>query len=67
MNPALRCVVVKALPGYRQGKGNRWVKKIISLRQTNLQASVPAAFPKKFDALQHYFNGTQPDLSWIRA
>jgi hypothetical protein len=24
-------------------------------------------FPTLVDALRHYFNGTQPDLSWIKA
>jgi transposase len=40
----------------------------VPVPQTNLQVAVPCDFfTTTVDALQHYFNGTQPDLSWIQA
>jgi len=56
----------KRSQGTASEKGNRWVERILSVRQTCRLQSRPL-FPTRVDALQHYFNGTQPDLSWIHA
>jgi transposase len=56
----------KRSQGTASEKGNRWVERILSVRQTCRLQSRPL-FPTLVDALQHYFNGTQPDLSWIHA
>jgi transposase len=47
-------------------KGNRWVERILSVRQT-CRLQLRPLFPTLVDVLQHYFNATQPDLSWIYA
>jgi transposase len=50
--------------GTASDKGNRWVERILSLRQTcRLQAR--ATFPVLVDAVDSYFQGTTPDLAWI--
>jgi transposase len=56
----------KRSQGTASEKGNRWVERILSVRQTCRLQSRPL-FPTLVDALQHYFNGTQPDLSWIHS
>jgi len=52
--------------GTASEKGNRWVERILSVRHTCRLQPWPL-FPTLIDALQHYFNGTRPDLSWIHA
>lgn len=50
--------------GTASDKGNRWVERILSLRQTcRLQGR--ATFPVLVDAVNSYFQGTTPDLAWI--
>lgn len=50
--------------GTQSHKGNRWVERILTLRQTCRQRSL-AAFPILVDAISCYFKEQQPDLSWI--
>jgi transposase len=46
-------------------KGNRWVERIVSLRQTSrLQGK--STFDILVDAMTCYFKDQQPDLEWIR-
>ena len=52
--------------GTASEKGNRWVERILSLRQTCRLKSRPL-FPTLVAALQDYFNGSQPDVSWIHS
>ena len=46
-------------------KGNAWVQRSLSLRQTCRQLE-PSTFSVLVDALEVFMNGRQPDLSWIR-
>ncbi|MEW6352577.1 MAG: IS66 family transposase [Thermodesulfobacteriota bacterium] len=50
--------------GTASEKGNRWVERILSLRQT-CRLHAKATFPVLVDALNSYFQGTTPDLAWI--
>jgi transposase len=50
--------------GTASDKGNRWVERILSLRQT-CRLHAKATFPVLVDALNSYFQGTTPDLVWI--
>jgi len=52
--------------GTSSEKGNRWVERILSLRQTCSLQSRPM-FPVLVDAVDCHFKGTSPDLSWINA
>jgi transposase len=45
-------------------KGNRWVERILSLRET-CRLKGTATFPVLVDCIQSYFLNFQPDLSWI--
>ena len=45
-------------------KGNRWVERSLSLRQTCRQLGQPT-FSVFVDALSCYFAGRQPDLAWL--
>ena len=46
-------------------KGNAWVQRSLSLRQTCRQLE-QSTFSVLVDALEAFMNGRQPDLSWIR-
>ena len=50
--------------GTQSDKGNRWVERILSLKQTCRQRAL-APFPIFADAISAYFQGQRPDLSWI--
>lgn len=51
--------------GTKNDKGNRWVERILSVRQTcRLQRL--SSFAVIVDALDSYFKEQQPDLAWIR-
>lgn len=50
--------------GTASEKGNRWVERILSLRQT-CRLQTTATFPVLVDAVNSYFQGTTPDLAWI--
>lgn len=45
-------------------KGNRWVERILSLRQTCRQLG-QSSFGVLIDALRSAFGGRQPDLTWL--
>src|SRR5262249_42325280 len=50
--------------GTASDKGNRWVERILSLRETcRLQAQ--STYTVLVDAVTSFFAGQQPDLSWI--
>ena len=54
----------KRSQGTASEKGNRWVERILSLRQTcRLQSR--NLFPTLVDALKAHFAGHDPDLAWI--
>jgi len=50
--------------GTQSDKGNRWVERILSLKQTCRSRSIPT-FPKLVEAIDSYFKEQLPDLSWI--
>ncbi len=51
--------------GTKSDKGNRWVERILSLRQTcRLQGK--STFDVLVNAMESYFKDQQPDLEWIR-
>lgn len=55
----------KRSQGTCSDKGNRWVERIVSLRQTSrLQGK--STFDILTDAMTCYFKDQQPDLDWIR-
>jgi transposase len=50
--------------GTSSDKGNRWVERILSLKETcRLQAR--ATYAVLVDAVSRFFHGQPPDLSWI--
>ena len=54
----------KASFGTASDKGNRWVERILSLRQTcRLQGK--RTFPIMADAMKNLFLTQTPDLAWI--
>jgi transposase len=63
---ALRFAVLwrKLMQGTYNEKGDRWVERILSLRQTCRLRGVPT-FPILVEAVTCYFNGQPPDVSWI--
>ena len=50
--------------GTQSEKGNRWVERILSLRQTCRQRTL-ATYPILVDAISCSFKERRPDLSWI--
>jgi transposase len=51
--------------GTRIDKGDRFVERILSLRQTcRLQAK--RVYPVLVDAMRAFLEGTKPDLEWIQ-
>ena len=55
----------KRSQGTNSEKGNRWVERILSLRQTcRLQGK--STFETLVDAMDSYFKDQEPDLEWIR-
>lgn len=63
---ALRFAVLwrKIMQGTYNEKGDRWVERILSLRETCRLRGVPT-FPILVEAVTCYFNGQHPDVSWI--
>lgn len=63
---ALRFAVLwrRMMQGTYNEKGDRWVERILSVRETCRLRSVPT-FPVLVDAVTCYFNGQHPDVSWI--
>jgi transposase len=63
---ALRLAVLwrKMMPGTYNEQGDRWVERILSVRQTcRLRGRPP--FPVLVEAVTCAFNGQHPDVSWI--
>src|SRR5215475_5951086 len=63
---ALRFAVLwrKIMQGTYNEKGDRWVERILSLRET-CRLRGTATFPILVEAVTCYFNGQHPDVSWI--
>jgi transposase len=63
---ALRFAVLwrKLMQGTYNAKGDRWVERILSLRETCRLRSRPT-FPVLVDAVTCSFNGRHPNVSWI--
>jgi len=63
---ALRFAVLwrKRSLGTQSEKGNRWVERILSLKET-CRLKAKSTFMVLVNCLQSYFNNTMPDLSWI--
>jgi transposase len=63
---ALRFAVLwrKGKQGTYNEKGDRWVERILSLRETCRLRGMPT-FPVLVEAVTCYFNGQPPDASWI--
>jgi transposase len=65
---ALRCGVLwrKRSLGTASEKGNRWVERILSLRETcRLQAK--STYTVLVEAMTSFFHGQPPDLAWMNA
>jgi transposase len=45
-------------------KGNRWVERILSLKET-CRLRARTTYAVLVDAVSSFFHGQQPDLSWI--
>ena len=54
----------KCSQGTSSDKGNRWVERILTIRQTCRLRSLKT-YPILVDAIQRYFKGQEPDLSWV--
>jgi transposase len=52
--------------GTASSKGNRWVERILSLKET-CRLHARATYAVLVDAVSSFFHGHQPDLSWITA
>ena len=63
---ALRFAVLwrKMMQGTYNAKGDRWVERVLSVRETCRLRGLPT-FPILVDAVTCYFNGQHPDVSWI--
>jgi transposase len=63
---ALRFAVLwrKMMQGTYNAKGDRWVERILSVRETCRLRGIPT-FPVLVEAVTCSFNGQPPDVSWI--
>jgi transposase len=63
---ALRFAVLwrRMMQGTYNGKGDRWVERILSLRETCRLRGIPT-FPVLVEAVTCSFNGQHPNVSWI--
>ena len=63
---ALRFAVLwrKLMQGTYNAKGDRWVERILSLRETCRLRGIPT-FPILVEAVTCSFNGQPPEVSWI--
>jgi len=52
--------------GTASDKGNRWVERILSLRET-CRLRAQSTYMVLVEAMTSLFHGQPPDLSWIRA
>ncbi len=55
----------KRSQGTNSEKGNRWVERILSLRQT-CRLQKKSTFETLVEAMDSYFKEQEPDLEWIR-
>src|SRR5262245_29546935 len=67
-NRALRGGVLwrKRSLGTASAKGNRWVERILSLKET-CRLHARATYTVLVDAVSSFFSGQRPDLAWITA
>jgi transposase len=65
---ALRCGVLwrRRSLGTASEKGNRWVERILSLKET-CRLHARSTYNVLVDAVAQFFHGQQPDLSWIHS
>ncbi|MBW2576009.1 MAG: IS66 family transposase [Deltaproteobacteria bacterium] len=65
---ALRFAVLwrKRSNGTQSDKGNRWVERILSLKQTCRMRALPV-FPILVNAIDAYFKDQTPNLQWVAA
>src|SRR5438445_1052691 len=65
-NRALRCGVLwrKRSLGTASAKGNRWVERILSLKET-CRLHARSTYQVLVDAVASLFTNQQPDLTWI--
>jgi len=65
-NRALRFGVLwrKRSQGTASDKGNRWVERILSLKETCRLRAV-STYQVLVDAVTSFFQGHQPDLAWL--
>jgi transposase len=63
---ALRFAVLwrQLMQGTYNAKGDRWVERILSRRETCRLRGLPT-FPLLVEAVTCYVNGRHPDVSWI--
>ena len=63
---ALRFAVLwrKLMQGTYNEKGDRWVERMLSLRETCRLRGIPT-FPVLVDAVTSHFHSQRPDVSWI--
>jgi transposase len=54
----------KRSKGTQSEKGNRWVERILSFKQTCQIRSV-ASFPLLVDAIDSFFKEQKPNLDWL--
>jgi transposase len=54
----------KRSQGTASDKGNRWVERILSLKQTCRLRTMPT-FPLLVEAVESYFKSQTPNLAWI--
>ena len=54
----------KRSKGTQSEKGNRWVERVLSFKQTCQMRSLPS-FPLLVDAIDSYFKEQKPNLDWI--
>jgi transposase len=54
----------KCSQGTSSDKGNRWVERILTLRQTCRLRSLKT-YPILVDAVRCYFKEQEPNLSWV--
>lgn len=64
---ALRCGVLwrKRSLGTASDKGNRWVERMLSLKETCRLRSV-STYHVLVDAVRSFFSGQQPSLAWLQ-
>lgn len=64
---ALRAGVLwrKRSKGTQSDKGDRWVERILSLKETCRMRAIPT-FPLLVDAIDSFFKEREPDLCWIK-